>query len=193
MLKDKLCHEPILKYPDMSKPYTLFTDASNYGWAGVLTQEYKSTDIKGNECTTLHPVACVSGLIRGSQLTWAALTKEAYTIYMCIRRLTFYISDMKVTLWSDHLPLKKFLLKNNLNDHDEFGQYCFEELPKVRTKVDQKIGNTSSEGNMVEISEIRVIYNEEIDHESDKIHVYLPLPNEKLISLQENDAQVSKI
>ena len=37
MLKDKLCHEPILKYPDTSKPYTLFTDASNYGWAGVLT------------------------------------------------------------------------------------------------------------------------------------------------------------
>ena len=39
MLKDKLCHEPILKYPDTSKPYTLFTDISNYGWAGVLRQE----------------------------------------------------------------------------------------------------------------------------------------------------------
>ena len=98
MLKDKLCHEPILKYPDTSKPYTLFTDASNYGLAGVLTQEYKSTDSKGNECTMLHPVAYVSGLFRGSQLNWAALTKEAYAIYMCIKRLTFYISGMKVTL-----------------------------------------------------------------------------------------------
>ena len=28
---------PILKYPDTEKPYTIFTDASKYGWAGVLT------------------------------------------------------------------------------------------------------------------------------------------------------------
>ena len=65
--------------------------------------EYKLTDSKGNECTTLHPVAYVSGLFRGSQLNWAALTKEAYAIYMCIKRLT------NVTLCSDHLLLKKFL------------------------------------------------------------------------------------
>ena len=39
-VKKKLCHEPILKYPDRSKPYTLFTDVSNYRWAGGLTQEH---------------------------------------------------------------------------------------------------------------------------------------------------------
>lgn len=91
-----------------------------------------------------------------------------------------------MTLRSDHLPLKKFLLKTTLNErvnrwameiegyqidfnHIEgknnvladtlgrlinidpevqlnpeftnykFGQYCFEELPKTRTKVDQKL------------------------------------------------------
>ena len=100
MLKDKMCHEPILKYPDTAKPYTLFTDASNYGWAGVLTQEYKSMDNKRNECTTLHCGAYVSGLFRGSQLNWAALTKEAYAIYiyMCVKRLIFYIAGMKLTL-----------------------------------------------------------------------------------------------
>ena len=60
----------------------------------------------------------------------------------------------------------------------EFGQYCFEELPKARTKVNQKIGNTSNKGDTVEINKIKVIYDEEIDHKSDKIHMYLPLPNE---------------
>ena len=39
MLKDTLMSAPILKYPDTEKPYTIFTDASKYGWAGVLTQE----------------------------------------------------------------------------------------------------------------------------------------------------------
>ena len=75
----------------------------------------------------------------------------------------------------------------------KFRQYCFKELPKARTKVDQKLGNTSEEGDPIEINEIKVVYDEELDHDSDKIHVYLPLSNEKLISLQENNAQVSKI
>ena len=48
MLKDALMSAPILKYPDTEKPYTVFTDASKYGWAGVLTQEHTSV-INGKE------------------------------------------------------------------------------------------------------------------------------------------------
>ena len=40
MLKESLCKQPILKYPDPERPYVLFIDASKYGWAGVLTQPY---------------------------------------------------------------------------------------------------------------------------------------------------------
>ena len=36
-LKEKLCAQPILQYADTTKGYTLYTDASKYGWAGVLT------------------------------------------------------------------------------------------------------------------------------------------------------------
>ena len=45
----------------------------------------------------------------------SGLTKEAYAIYMSIKKLSFYITDIEITLRSDHLPLKKFLLKNTLN------------------------------------------------------------------------------
>ena len=81
MLKDILVSAPILKYPDTSKPYTIFTDASKYGWAGVLTQEH-TTMVDGKEITTKHPVMYVSGLFHGSQLNWAAMTKEVYAIYL---------------------------------------------------------------------------------------------------------------
>ena len=37
LLKEALCKQPILKYPDPERPYFLFTGASKYGWAGVLT------------------------------------------------------------------------------------------------------------------------------------------------------------
>ena len=115
ILKQSLCAQPILKYADTSKGYTLYTDASKYGWAGILAQAHTSM-VEGKTVTTDHPVAYVSGLFRGSQLNWAALTKEAFTIYMSVKKLSFYLTDADVLLKSDHLPLKKFLQKNTLNN-----------------------------------------------------------------------------
>ena len=114
LLKEALCGESMLKYADTSKPYTLYTDASKYSWAGVLTQPHTMT-IDGKSTTTDHPVAFVSGLFRGSQLNWAALTKEAFAIYMSVKKLSFYLTDAQILLRSDHKPLEKFLLKNTLN------------------------------------------------------------------------------
>ena len=106
MLKDYLQEAPILRYPDPAASYTLYTDASKYPYAGVLTQRQDDMD---------HPVAYVSGLFRGSQLNWAALTKEAYAIYMSVKKLSFYLDSACITVRSDHLPLKRFLEKNTLN------------------------------------------------------------------------------
>ena len=48
-------------------------------------------------------------------MNWAALTKEAFTIYSSIKKLSYYLEDADIVLRSDHLPLKKFLQKNTLN------------------------------------------------------------------------------
>ncbi|MCG8623453.1 MAG: retroviral-like aspartic protease family protein, partial [Proteobacteria bacterium] len=115
MMKEMLLKEPILKYPDPNYGYILYTDASKYAWAGVLTQEYHYTE--GDKTKVIHhPITYVSGLFRGPQINWAALTKEAYAIYMSARKLTHYFRDSKILLRSDHLPLKKFLLRNTKND-----------------------------------------------------------------------------
>ena len=108
MMKDLMISAPILKYPDTTKPYTIFTDASKYGWASVLTQEHTSV-VDGKEVMTHHPVSFVSGMFQGSQLNWAAMVKEAYAIYMMVKKSTFYLMGQEITLRSDHLPLKKFL------------------------------------------------------------------------------------
>ena len=52
MLKDYLQEAPILRYPDPEGRYVLYTDASKYAYAGVLTQTVDGTD---------HPIAYVSG------------------------------------------------------------------------------------------------------------------------------------
>ena len=122
LLKETLCTHPILWYPDPNRPNVLFTDASKYGWAGVLTQCYEEIDestAKGgasqNKTVIHHPVSHISGHFRGSQLNWAALTKEAYAIYMSVRKLSFYLTNADVVIRSDHLPLKKFLRQDTMN------------------------------------------------------------------------------
>ena len=114
LLKTSLMTDPSLTYPDPNLPCVLFMDASKYAWACVLTQE-KTHMFEEKETKLLHPITYMSGLFRGSQSNWACLTKEAYTIYMSIKKLMYYLEDGDVTLRSDHLPLKKFLAKNTLN------------------------------------------------------------------------------
>ena len=106
ILKDFLQKAPILRYPDPQASYTLYTDALKYAYAGVLTQHNDGTD---------HPITYVSSLFRGSQLNWVTLTKEAYAIYMSVKKLSFYIDTAKITVKSDHIPLKKFLEKTTMN------------------------------------------------------------------------------
>ena len=72
--------------------------------------------VDGKEISTNHPIAFVSGLFHGSQINWAAFTKEAYAIYMTVKKSTFYLTGHDITLRSDHLPLNKFLRQMTLNN-----------------------------------------------------------------------------
>ena len=114
LLKQKLLEKLILVYPDPNKPYVLLMDASKYAWSCVLTQEYIHT-INGKEVKVLHPITYMSKLFKGSQINWACPTKEAYAIYMSVKKLAYYLEDADVTFRSDHLPLQKFLEQNMLN------------------------------------------------------------------------------
>ena len=79
-----------------------------------------------------HLITYVSGLFKGSQLNWAALTKEAYATYMSIKKLT---------LRSDHLPLKTFLQRNTLNT--KVNNWAVEISPfKITFKYIKGIKNT---------------------------------------------------
>ena len=133
ILKEFLQQAPILRYPDPQANYTFYTDASKYTYACVLTQHSNIMD---------HPITYVTGLFRGSQLNLATLMKEAYEIYMSVKKLSFYIDTAKITVRSDHLPLKKFLEKNTLNSKVnnwvvelESQNITFEYIPGIRNTL----------------------------------------------------------
>ena len=75
-------------------------------------QYHFSTD---NAKPIQHLITYFSRLVQGSQLNWAALIKDAYAVYMAVKKLNFYLEYTNITLWNDHLPLRKFLYINTLN------------------------------------------------------------------------------
>ena len=107
-MRELLLEYPMLSYPNPTQGYILYTDASGIEWSGVLTQEH--LDEKGKAKN--HPICYGSGQFRGSQLNLAALT---YVIDMSVQQLSFCVTDVEVTIRSDHLPLKKFLNKQTMN------------------------------------------------------------------------------
>ena len=72
----------------------------------MLTQEYEH-EFDGKLRKILHPITYVSGLFKGSQVNWATLTKEAYAIYMSVRKLSYYLQDADITLRSDHFTIEE--------------------------------------------------------------------------------------
>ena len=81
-LRTCLMKDPILKYPDPSKRYVIFTDASDQAAAGVLCQEYP--DINGK--MTELPIAYLSAQFSDTQFKWSTVVKEGYAIYYCIKK-----------------------------------------------------------------------------------------------------------
>ena len=221
ILKEFLQQAPILRYPDPQASYTLYTDASKYAYAGILTQHNNGMD---------HPITYVSGLFRRSQLNWATLTKEAYAIYMSIKKLSFYINTAKIAVKSDHLPLKKFLQKNTLNSKVnnwavelESQNITFEYIPGIRNtladtlsrliEIDENIKlQPQEEGKefgyfpFEELPPVTTqvveevikceIGNINIQH-TDPIEIntdiHLPLKDDKLVKLQESDPHTKQL
>ena len=221
ILKEFLQKAPILKYPDPQANYTLYTDASKYAYAGVLTQHTDGID---------HPITYINGLFHGSQLNWATLTKEAYTIYMSVKKLSFYIDTAKITVKSDHLPLKKFLEKNTLNSKVnnwavelESQDITFEYIPVIRNALADTLSRliemnddikppqeeegkefgyfpfeelppvTTQVREEVIECEIRNINNQHPDPLEINNDISLPLKDNKLVQLQKSNPHINEL
>ena len=134
----------------------LFTDASKYAWACVLTQE-KIHQIEGKKVKILFPITYMSGLFRESQVNWACLTKEAYAIYMSINwaieilpfHITFeYIKGIKNTLadtMSRLIDIEPPIQQDSEPEGYEFGYYTFDTLPAMEVSHVEMTKQTSNE------------------------------------------------
>ena len=99
LLMEYLLQEPVLKLPDLMKPFVLRTDASAVGVAAVLLQENEGK---------LYPVGYASKKLslHLAETNYPIIEKECLTVVWGIRRFKLYLAGKRFTLQTDHKPLK---------------------------------------------------------------------------------------
>jgi hypothetical protein len=98
ILKEKLTTAPILTYPDFTKQFLLYTDASYKGLGAVLAQE----DDNGNE----HVIAYASRSLVGAEYNYAPTEIECLATVWAMKYFRPYIYLSEFTLITDHSALQ---------------------------------------------------------------------------------------
>ena len=106
VLKQKLCTPPVLAFPDPTKPYILYTDASENCIGGLLAQECPDGE---------RPLQYLSHQLSKSQRNWPIIEKEAYAIVFALQKFRQFLYGAKFTIKCDHKPLK-FLLNSEFKN-----------------------------------------------------------------------------
>ena len=81
-LKEAIIQAPILRYPDTTKPYIVYTDASNDAYRAQLSQTHNRTEFL---------VAFLSHTFTDTQRRWSTPEHEAYDIYFAIKKWNYYL------------------------------------------------------------------------------------------------------
>ncbi|UYV74204.1 K02A2.6-like [Cordylochernes scorpioides] len=105
-LKTCLSSAPILIHPDYRKKFVIFTDASDIGCGGMLSQLKNGTP---------QPITFYSHKFRGAELNYSTIEKECLAIIMAIEQFDYYIYDQQVEIYCDHKPLQYLKSLENKN------------------------------------------------------------------------------
>ena len=99
-LNESLTTVPLLAYPDTSKPYILYTDASDYCIVACPCQQH---EVGGK------PIYYLSHKLTTCQTKWPTIEKEAFAISYALEKLDQYLHGAHFIIRTDHRPLKCIL------------------------------------------------------------------------------------
>ena len=114
-LKEVIIQAPILQYPDTTKPYIVYTDASDDACGAQLSQIHNGTEF---------PVAFLSHTFTDTQRRRSTPEQEAYGIYFTIKKWNYYLQGADIIVRNDHKPLAQFL--NGKNENTKINRWGLE-------------------------------------------------------------------
>ena len=110
-LKESLTTVPLLAYPDTSKLYILYTDASDDCIGACLCQHHEEGE---------KPTYYLSRKLTAIETKWPTIEKEAFAIFYALEKLDQYLHDADFIIRTHHKPLKcilDFPIQNKKTQH----------------------------------------------------------------------------
>jgi RNase H-like domain found in reverse transcriptase/Reverse transcriptase (RNA-dependent DNA polymerase)/Chromo (CHRromatin Organisation MOdifier) domain len=128
-LRDLMCQQPVLKQPDFTKPFAVFTDASAYGVGAILSQEGGPN---AQNRTKHHPIAYYSATFTETERNYNVYDRELLAIMKAITHWRPYLIWTKepFKIFTNHANLLHWKSPRKLNRqtarwHSELQDYNF--------------------------------------------------------------------
>ncbi|KAJ7975820.1 Retrotransposon protein, putative, Ty3-gypsy subclass [Quillaja saponaria] len=117
-MKLAMINDPVLALPDISKPFEVQTDASDYAFGGVLLQEN-------------HPVAYESHKLSQAERRYTAQEKEMLAVIHCLRVWRHYLLGSRFIVKTDNTGVSHFFTQPKLTPkqgrwHEFLAEFDFE-------------------------------------------------------------------
>lgn len=101
--KHALSHQVTLTHRDPDKRLSIFTDASDTGWSGILTQVPFHQLQRPFDEQNHQPLAFLSGQFNKTQLSWSTIEKETYAIISTVERMHWMLAHPSgFDIYTDH-------------------------------------------------------------------------------------------
>ena len=160
-LKQILCTEPLLRYPDFNEPFILTTDASDYALGAILSQGKIGKD---------PPIAYASRTLNDAEIKYTTTEKELLAMVFAIQHFRPYLFRRKFTLVTDHRTL--VWLRNLKDPFARIGQWELK-LREYDFNVEYRLGRVNANADALsrnpvltlKINELNLNYNELTDSE----------------------------
>ena len=96
-LKGEIAARPISAYPDFSKPFRLYTDASNLGLGAILAQKQKRKE---------KIICCGSRTLNNAETNYSTTKKECLAIVWVVQVFWPFLVAMYFEILTDHYALQ---------------------------------------------------------------------------------------
>lgn len=95
-LKEALCSHPVLRSPDFTKPFRVYTDASSLGTGAVLCQTFEDGE---------HVIEYWSKSLQGRERNYSATELECLAVVRALHAFRPYLEGYKFEVVTDHHSL----------------------------------------------------------------------------------------
>lgn len=133
-LKAALCSAPLLRIPDPSRPFILYTDASDVAVGAVLMQEFEDG---------MHPCAFLSRKHSQAEANYPVREKELLAIVTALYEWRPYLANSPIQVFTDHDSLQ-YLQTQTLPLHGRMGRWL-----ELTQEFDLRIGYVPGKANVV--------------------------------------------